>query len=883
MVLWTKRIPVTLTALIFLCYSWSFSFTHVVTRNAGSALAVNCGVSTSCLSMVASVTNDSLIIKSLSKANNAGEIHATLRSAFHSQSAKTTANENKNENEPPVDDVEFILLNDAIIQRTLKNFPQFSMNVLAAAIRRLALISARETWRNVPLHPQDNHQYYTHNQLLMSLLETIGSQMIIAQKDYGILSVYALSDVLQALTILVRLHCQSDSNRCDLVALLHQISDSTVEMLTRHDVSELKKLGPIRLLQCLQAMARLGMMETPLHYRIYDQLLKPNVSSRLPAKYLAHGLDTLSIVVINRMDSHTDRETDTDIESFEDTRQGTTDDDPRHSDKSQDTIMLARSFMRRLRKEHVRDTATIDDLCRALSATDDLWHNGGLTDLEDEAAIFGFTTLRAILQKKHATNVQMTPGQMSTMMSAWATLTSNQKEDTVIDDLLWICEGDRILERSSCLELDKIINSIQRLQITNHAGIMRSCGERLLHLTMERPVAPKIFNSILRCPVLLHRRNHFVMEPYIQACEVVFMDPSFMDKCDVAEMANFLWFASIAQWRHPATLRILAQKIIDPKISDRCSPKLASRILATYTTILAVADKEGTNRLEEQFHELTTRVFDCYGGHLLTSKLTPAEVSAALYAYAKASYFQDMGIFDHLLTLMARMSISPDQPTVRQMTQSLWSCGKMSVFDSATFDFDDDHDSEEDNDETVLESESPFQQSAHIIAEALARRADELSHVDVTQSIWALGRLGEINETVISAFAGRANVLVPKMNAVEISNILWGLAKLEYTDNKLVTKMTARFFDESFLLSPKEAAMSLYALGRLGVRDEHLYDRLSYFMIDKIEETSAQAIANTLWAYRNVNLRPPQDLLNIWAVQKLGWLSATPRDPGQYF
>lgn len=812
--------------------------------------------------MAASTTNDSIIIKSLSKANNAEEIHATLRSVFHTATADVNANEPL-----PVDHDEFILLNDATIQQTLNIFPQFSMDVLAAAVRRLALLSAKETRQNVSILPHDN-QRYSHSQLLMSLLETIGAQIIIAQKDYGLLSVYALSDILQALTILVRIHCQTDSHRRDLMALLHQISDSTVEMLTRHDVLELKKLGPIRLLQCLQAMARLGMMETILHYRIYDQLLKPNVSSRLPAKYLAHGLDTLSIVVMNR------------LESLEDTASSSTENGPTYSDKSHDTVMLARSFMRRLRKEQVRDTATIDDLCRALLATDDLWHNGGLTDLEDEAAIFGFTTLRAILQKKHTANVQITPAQMSTMMSAWATLTSNQKEDTVIDDLLCICEGDRILERSSLLDLEKIINSIQRLQITNHASIMRSCGERLLHLTMEGSVSPKLFNSILRCPVLLHRRNHFVMDPYIQACEVVFLDPLFLDECDVAEIANFLWFASIARWRDAATLRSLGQKIIDPKISDRCSPKLASRILATYTTILSVADKEDTNKFEEQFQELTTRVFDSYGGHLLTSKLTPAEVSAALYAYAKASYFQDMGIFDHLLTLMAKMSISPDQPTVRQMTQCLWSCGKMSVFDSTTSVFDDHSENE---DETALEPESPFLQSAHVIAEALARRADELSHVDVTQSIWALGRLGEINEATISAFVDRATILVPKMNSVEISNILWGLAKLEYTDNNLVKKMTARFADDSFRLSPKEAAMSLYALGRLGVRDESVYDRLSYVMIDRIEETSAQAVANTLWAYRNVHLRPPQDLLNFWAVQKLGWVSAAPRDPGRYF
>ncbi len=795
-------------------------------------------VSSSFLSMTASTETNrdqgSLIINSLSKAKSAKEVDDTLLSVFRSAFSRPTKI-SPNDN----DDIEFIHLNDSTIEKTLNEFPRFSMDVLAAAVRRLALISAKEIRQNSLLVSCD-----LEIPLLTSLLETIGRQMVVAQKDHGLLSVYALSDILQTLTIII--HADNDAVNSEWGVLLEQIMDSAVEMLTRHDVSELKKLGPIRLLQCLQAMARLQMVETVLHFRIYEQLLKPNASSRLPAKFLAHGLNAISTVVSNRAAYGEDCETITS-----------------KNEKISETTMLARAFMRRLRKTQVRDTATIDDLCRALLAVDDLWHSGDLRDLEDEAAIFGFTTLRAILQKKHASEDQISSRQMSIMMSAWATLTTNKKEDMVIDDLLNICETDHILERCSLLELEKIIVSIQQLQITNHANIMRRSGQRLIVLTMKGKVSPKTFNSILRCPVLLHRKNHFVMEPFVRACENAFVDHSFLDKCDVAEIANFLWFASIARWRHEGALQALGERIVDREICDRCSPKLASRILATYTSIVCLPDND-LQPAEEILHQLTSRIFHSYGGHLLTSKLSPGEVSASLHAYAKAAYFQDMGIFDHLLSLMAKMSFSVEKPTVRQMTQSLWSCGKMSVFDST---------------EDSKDSRSPYFQSAHLIAQALSKRTDELSQVDVTQCIWALGRLGTTNKAIISPFAERAFTLVHSMNAVEISNVLWGFAKLDYTDNILVGKMTARLTDDALVVSPKEAAMTLYALGRLRVRDEKTYSILSGVMIDRIEATSAQAIANTLWAYRNVNLRPPEDLLNFWAVQKLGLVSAISSNP----
>ena len=123
---------------------------------------------------------------------------------------------------------------------------------------------------------------------------------------------------------------------------------------------------------------------------------------------------------------------------------------------------------------------------------------------------------------------------------------------------------------------------------------------------------------------------------------------------------------------------------------------------------------------------------------LFRSKLSPAEASSALVAYAKASYVRDMGIYDHLVSLIASMT---NQCSVRQLAQSIWSCGKMIAWEhSADYSWGDEGD---------VGMEPPYLKSAKSIAIELSQRTDELSSVDVTQCIWALGKLRISEEKVL--------------------------------------------------------------------------------------------------------------------------------------
>ena len=765
----------------------------------------------------------------------------------------------------------------------------FNLNVAGSALRRMAHISIQETRRRSNGDSEEDPiTRDLRKNLLTSLLQTIGEQVVEAHKQQqgrgsfpnentSPLCINGLSDILLALAVL--------TNE-DTIKNMQPLAKLVVELMERHNPQDIhKQLGPVKLLQCFSSIARLQLLDDnndetdedqdsqrqSLQSIIYSRLLKPDAVSRLTSEKMSHGLSALAHI---------------------------------KSSTDQHSGLLARSFMRRLRKPKVRDdeATTIQDLCRALVACDTLLSNNCMIGYEDEASMFGFSTLRAIVDKSEIQSHKFTPTEMSNILSAWATLSTGEREDTVIVDLLSICDKQRILDDCNLVQLERIVSSIEKLHVTSSAGTIKAAGHRLETLVNDeqryseflpddsssyKKINPRIVNQILRCPVLLHRRDAFVMEPYLAASSKLFVDEKFLEQCKVSELANFLWFMSISNSNDYEALTALVRRLLDPSLVDKCSPKLASRILGTYTSIIststsAMTSYDSDTSLPFCGLQMTSNLFREYGGHLLTTQLTPAEVSTSLYAYAKVSYVEDMGIYDHLVSLIVSMA---DKCTSRQLTQSLWSCGKVIGFESPDFGAD----------------SPPYFHNAYNIAKVLSSRNNNdkekrhrLSHVDITQCIWALGRLGINDDVVVRPFLEETENHVDALNAIEISNILWGLSRIGFNDHNegnqdrceadsaLILALSHRLATDATLhTTPKAASTALYALGRLQLRDKQIFNQLSEIIISQIDNTSAQAVANALWAHKKVQLRPPKEMLNLWAIQKLGLSGLNFQNPNQ--
>lgn len=823
--------------------------------------------------------NDSKLVNSLIRARTTKEVEITLKEALASIHAKGMG----------VSEVNLDGSNQTVVETLGIPFSSLSLNATAAALRRMAHISVIEArseaaidhnyWsdKNRTLTATSGDRLKSQKKMIANLIEATEIKlmshrsMLTPSESHQTSSlqehpgVYPLSDVLQALAVLAADDATKEK--------MKPFANLVVKFLNTYETPALYRLGPIRLVQCLQAMGKLGIDHTSLHDKIFQRLLKPDAVSKIPARFLAHGLSsmaTLQTVEMNR--PATQYSSDWKLSQQSDIK------DNKHNEETPtDMIRLSRAFMRRLRKEKVVKEASAEDMCRALVATRKLLDLGAMTTMEDEAAIFGFTALRTILEikktneKNHnttspTTSLLLTPTQLTDMISSWASLSDQRREDTVIGEILQISMDDKILARCNIRQLEHITRSIRILKVANHAEVTKCIGERLLALVEEsetsniQNISPKSTNEILRSSVLVHRRNTTVMEPFSKCASLLFNRKSFLEQSSVKEIANYLWILSIARRYDEEILVNIGDCLLKDEMVDNCSSKIASQILATFTSLLVL----GGNLSSESLMELKEKLFYSYGGHLLSSKLSPAEISSALYAYAKANYVQDRGVFDHLVNLLASLR---QECSSRQLSQTIWSCGKMIAWERQETDLLDNEDLEM--------KDPPYLENAKKIAMELSSRAEELSPEDVAQIFWGIGRLEIQNDEILSVFANRAIEISSSMNSVEVSNVLWGVSKVQFRDGKLIGSLSSRLASDAInISSPRVASSILFSLGRLRWKDEIVFRKLSNAMVDQIEDVNARSVANTLWSFRAVRMRPPQELLDTWAITRLGLVPA---------
>ncbi len=822
--------------------------------------------------------NDSALVNALIRARTTKEVELTLRTSLSQNNLKGTqmskdcfdgANQSTN-NERDVE--------DAAIP-----FSCLSLNATAAALRRMAHISVLEMRsdlksdykriisENTTAFSISEDSSNSRKKLIANLLEAIGIKLMSHQSSLSpssmkqtpnpqeVPGVHPLSDVLQALAVLA-----SDDGKAEK---MRPFAVLVVEFLNTHDTSDLYKLGPIKLVQCLQAMAKLDIDHSSLYNKICDRLLKPDALAKLPAQFLAHGLSALATF----QTAKAKRKTGELPLSWKVGEQN--DVEETDGNKTIDTdIRLSRAFMRRLRKPKVRKDASVEDMYRALVATRDLFDFGAMTTMEDEAAIFGFTSLRTILEIRSSspTPLVLTPTHVTGMISAWASLSDQSREDTVIGELLNIWTEDEILERCSLGQLERILSSTRKLNAANDAQVAKRVGERILSLVEENEssdfqnIFPDFVVEVLRWPVFGHRKNETTMQPFVKTALLLMNRESFIQRSSVKEISNFLWFLSIVERFDEEILLNLGTCLLEDEMVDNCSPNIASRILATFTSLLVLKE----TRLSESLTNLKQELFYSYGGHLLSSNLSGAETSSALYAYAKANYVQDKGVFDHLVNLLASSKASCSS---RQLSQTIWSCGKMIAWERQDMEV-------LDGEEAEME-DPPYLENALAIAAELASRAEELSPVDVAQIMWGFGKLEIHDDELLSVFSNRTIEISSLMNGGEVSNVLWGVAKVQFRDGKLMGSLSQRLAeDDIHISSPRVASSIMFSLARLQWKDEFLFRKLSKTMIDEIETVNAQSVANTLWAFRAIRMSPPRELLDTWAITRLGLVPAIDKE-----
>lgn len=605
----------------------------------------------------------------------------------------------------------------------------------------------------------------------------------------------------------------------------HKDKHDTIHLANRicHVMEEyeddlVQSLRPFHLMECLSSLSVLELHYPTLVGRICQRLEKGDALATFDAQQLAAGLKALAIL------EYTD----------------------------ENTSAVQRAFARRWRKQKIRQTATTSDICQALFSARRMMQYTTDKSLEDEITTMIYTLFRELASPLPNNKTRaMTAGQVAEVIMTASAIQVNVT-NPIFNHIMETLNQDYTMKRATISDVSRILSSMKRLSLSMYPLAVQGLGVKLLYLVQQEPVEPGEVMNLLRSALALHQRDAQVMKPYEKAVCFLILERTagnssfFLQQCGDIELSSLVRFLSLIRCSNEDALVTLAERILEPDMAESCSPKAASQILTYYTSLIDSSAEELNklqSHLSELFHEL--------GTHLLSAQLSPAETSASMQAYAKASYVQDMGIFDHLANHLAAIL---DTCSVRQVTQGLWSCGKLVGFESEHGGVDG--------------FGSPYLEAARKYAEYLASITPEMNAKDTSQTLWAIGRLGIDNEKVVSLFADRARQLIPECNSQEVATILWGLARVAYDNRELVSELTNRIL--VLKASSQEAATVLYSLGRMEIQDENVFSAMSAVMMTQVETASAQSIANALWAFRTVELHPPRQLMDSWVTQKLG-------------
>lgn len=418
-------------------------------------------------------------------------------------------------------------------------------------------------------------------------------------------------------------------------------------------------------------------------------------------------------------------------------------------------------------------------------------------------------------------------------------------------------------------DIARILWSLQRLRMRDQSGMIAALVQKFVHLlntdyfTMTT-CEPKHLTMILRSVILLSPGTT-IMQDTFSVVSPILLDQKFLSRCNEFEVSSFIWFMAKAHIYNKEVIYNLAYRMRDVDILSNCSPSSASRFLWSYTILVESGEEDLVMK------EVLFETFQALGSIMLSSQLTHADISSTMWAMAKASYSLDMGIFDHLVEALSQDTML-ELANTRQISQALWACGKMIAWENPL------RAKNGGIGEGIgVDAEIKFPpyigRAKKIASYLVTTKLDQMKPKDIAQSCWALGHL-KINDHKIlyplaqtAAYFARSNVF----NSQEIANIVWGLSKTSFRNEWLIRTLTRQLRHPEFQeqCTPQEASNILYALAIMNIRDEATFRYMSHVIMMHLSKTTAQTIANSLWAHDRVELEPPPQLLDRWLRERL--------------
>lgn len=452
-----------------------------------------------------------------------------------------------------------------------------------------------------------------------------------------------------------------------------------IQMQNVHSETFVSSQKPHRLVKLLRLGLLLGWNEDVLYNSICQRLAKGDALARINDNEITRTILSFS---------HQDREL-LEIET-----------------------VLLKSYLRRTRKHNVRSELDRNTLVQILKAIQKLLkvtsriHTA--EDLTKELRVTYYTLAAEFFKATESTEDNPTSPSEAYLLWQVSRDLSLNPEDALRTTIMNRLEANSnyLIQKATLREL-ALLSDVFLLSITfKTTQIVRRIGQVLESdpTVIAGEVHPWIISSVLRYAVLAipktetrdapgkhallellrqppvaDRSNELLVMPFKRVLLDLLHRSDFLMRASADHIANFLWFLHSVRLYSKNAIFALGNRVLDPDVSSNCSSKVACRLLGSFTAVFFFSEDWDDSGLVDERQDLLSRIFAALGEHLLTVNMSVLDISTALYAYGKASFVQDMGVFDHLTTQMVdRIRKNDEAITLRQVAQSLWACGKMS-------------------------------------------------------------------------------------------------------------------------------------------------------------------------------------------------------------
>lgn len=244
----------------------------------------------------------------------------------------------------------------------------------------------------------------------------------------------------------------------------------------------------------------------------------------------------------------------------------------------------------------------------------------------------------------------------------------NELQATIIEVLNYLRSDAFVLSQThSCRDISRILLSLQRLRVGTgiymldlEKSSVQRLGERFLEIVTRqikgrsrRKCDPKTLTTIVRSGVMMFPGSDNVTKSILDAAsmlirdntipvdvsdynDVIFVDygviAPFILQCNDYELSWCLWAYAVARRFDKDVFIALTDQILENVSDDSVTASSASRVMWSTSVLLSLdeAGDQHDGRHIDLFHQLSPI--------LLSSHLTPTDLSCAMYAIAKTNY-----------------------------------------------------------------------------------------------------------------------------------------------------------------------------------------------------------------------------------------------------